>query len=184
MEFQNKHPKIYLIAGKARQGKDTVGDFIARFYQNKKVIYLEYSHYIKEYAKKVSEWDGTEETKPRELLQHLGTNLIRNQIDELFFVRRMCEDIQVYSYFYDVIIVTGVRFEIEITALQAKFPNVHTIHVERPNLRSELTNGQQQHQTEIGLHHFEQYDYKIINDSTLEALKEKVEVIVKEVETL
>lgn len=184
MDFQKRQSKIFLIAGKARQGKDTVGNFIAEAYSKQKVISLQYSHYIKEYAKRVSDWDGREETKPRELLQQLGTGLIRSQIDELFFVRRMCEDIQVYSYFYDIIVISDVRLEIEITALQAKFPNVYAIHVERPNLISELTTTQQHHRTEIGLDHFNQYDYKIINDGTLEELKEKVENIVREVDTL
>lgn len=184
MEFQNRHPKIYIIAGKARHGKDTIGSNIKELYPNQKVILLQYSYYIKEYAKRVSDWDGKEETKPRELLQQLGTTLIRNQIDELLFVRRMCEDLQVYSYFYDVIIISDVRLEIEITALQAKFPNVYTIHVERPSLISELSIEEQKHRTETGLDHFDQYDYKVINDGSLEDLKTKVENIVKEVEAL
>lgn len=184
MEYRNRQPKIYLVAGKARHGKDTVCNDIETYYLDKKVIRLQYSNYIKQYAKQISNWDGLEETKPRELLQQLGTNLIRNQIDELFFVRRMCEDIQVYSYFYDVILISDVRLEIEITALQAKFPNVYAIHVIRPNYDSGLTNEQQHHKTEIGLDHFEQYDYTIINDDTLESLSKKVKKLVKEVETL
>lgn len=183
MEFQNKQPKIYLIAGKARTGKDTIGNFISENYLNQKVIHLQFSYYIKEYAKKVSDWNGSEDTKPREFLQQLGTSLIRGQIDELFFVRRMCEDIQVYSYFYDVIIISDVRYEIEITALQAKFPNVYTIYTERFHQR-ELTEEQQKHSTEVGLDHYDQYDYKVVNDCTLGELKEKIDQIVKEVDAL
>lgn len=181
MEYQSQNPKIFLIAGKARNGKDTVGDFIADYYSNQKVIKLQYSHYIKEYAKKISDWDGSEETKPRELLQQLGTSLIREQIDELFFVKRMCEDIKVYSYFYNIIIISDARLEEEITTLQEQFEHVYVLHVHRPNLESELTSAQQQHRTEVGLDHFDQYDYRIINDGTLEELKEKVETIMKEV---
>lgn len=181
MEYQNKEPKIFLIAGKARNGKDTVGNFIRDYYSNQKVITLQYSHYIKEYAKRISDWDGSEENKPRELLQQLGTSLIREQIDEYFFIHRMREDIRVYSYFYNVIIISDVRLEEEITALQEQFDNVYVLHVSRPNLESELTATQQHHRTEIGLDYFDRYDYKIINDGTLEDLKEKVEAIMKEV---
>ncbi len=181
MEYQNKEPKIFLIAGKARNGKDTVGDFICDYYSNQKVIKLQYSHYIKEYAKRISDWDGSEETKPRELLQQLGTSLIREQIDEFFFIHRMCEDIKVYSYFYDVIIISDVRLEEEITTLQKQFKYVYVLYVSRPNLESELTITQQQHRTEVGLDHFDKYDYKIINDGTLADLKVKVETIMKEV---
>lgn len=181
MKYQNQNPKIFLIAGKARNGKDTVGDFIHDYYSNQKVIKLQYSHYIKEYAKRISDWDGSEETKPRELLQQLGTSLIREQIDEYFFIHRMCEDIKVYSYFYNVIIISDVRLEEEITTLQEHFNNVYVLHVSRPNLESELTATQQQHRTEVGLDYFDGYDYRIVNDGTLEDLKEKVKTIMKEV---
>ena len=182
MEYQTKTPKIFLIAGKARHGKDSVGNFIEAHYKEKKVIRLQYSHYIKEYAKQISDWDGSDETKPRELLQQLGTELIREQIDEMLFVRRMCEDIMVYSYFFDVIIISDVRLEPEITVIQETFPNVTVIHVERPNLVSELSSQQLQHRTEIGLDQFTSYDYHIINDGTLEALEQKVKQMIKEVE--
>ena len=182
MEYQNKEPKIFLIAGKARHGKDSIANFIETHYTDKKVIRLQYSHYIKEYAKRISDWDGSEETKPRELLQQLGTELIREQIDEMLFIRRMCEDMKVYSYFFDVMIVSDVRLEPEITVIQETFPNVTVIYVERPDLVSELTGIQQQHRTETGLDHFTNYDYRIMNDSTLEVLQQKVEKMIEEVE--
>lgn len=53
--------------------------------------------YIKEYAKRISDWDGNDETKPRTLLQVLGTDIIRNTIDDKFFINRTIEDIKVYS---------------------------------------------------------------------------------------
>ena len=52
--------------------------------------------YIKDYFG----WDGSEETKPRELLQNLGVELIKTHIDDSMLVRRMVEDIKVYSYFF------------------------------------------------------------------------------------
>ena len=75
-----------MISGKARHGKDTVAGLIEKIYKekNKSIINLQYSSYIKEYAKKISGWDGSEETKPRTLLQELGTDVIRNKIDSLF----------------------------------------------------------------------------------------------------
>ena len=41
MEITNKHPKIYLLSGKARNGKDTTAEFLKKFYEadGKKVIY-------------------------------------------------------------------------------------------------------------------------------------------------
>ncbi len=182
MEFHNKHPKIFLIAGKARHGKDTIGNYIKEYYSNQKCIFLSFAHYIKEYAMCISDWDGQDETKPRELLQKLGTELIREQIDEMLFIHRMIEDIRVYSYFFDIIIITDARLELEITTIRKTCSNVTVIHVERPSLVSELTQSQQQHRTETGLDHFHDYDYCIVNDGTLDALKQKVEKLLEEVE--
>jgi len=61
-----------------------------------------------------------------------------------------------------------------ITKLQEHFSNVKTIHVVRPNFDNGLSVSQKQALVEVGLDHFHQYDYEIINDGTLEELKEKV----------
>ena len=162
MEFEKKNPRIFIIAGKARNGKDTIGNYIEEYYESQKCIRLQYSHYIKEYAMHISNWDGS--------------------IYAIYLKYFAKEDIHVYSYFFDVIIITDARLEIEITTIQETFSNVTVIHVERPNLVTELTMSQQQHRTEVGLDHFNNYDYNIVNDSTLDQLKEKVETILEEVE--
>ena len=66
---------IYLVGGKARSGKDTISDFMQKELEKdgKKVCRLQVSSYIKYYAQKYFGWDGSEETKPRELLIELGT---------------------------------------------------------------------------------------------------------------
>ena len=116
MEFINKEPKIYIISGKARSGKDTIASIIKEYYESKskKVITLAYATYLKEYAKRITNWDGQEETKPRELLQNLGVELIKTYIDENMLINRIKEDIKVYSYFFDIIIITDARFKEEI----------------------------------------------------------------------
>ena len=88
MNLEEKNPFIFIISGKARHGKDTVASMIRNAYEKigLNTINLQYSTPIKEYAKKISNWDGSDETKPRELLQLLGTELIRQKIDFLFFV--------------------------------------------------------------------------------------------------
>ena len=91
MELREGKTFVYIVCGKARHGKDTVAEIIRNYYEelNLKILNIQYSSYIKDYAKKISNWDGSEETKPRELLQQLGTNVIREKIDNLFFVKRI-----------------------------------------------------------------------------------------------
>ena len=77
--------KIFLIAGKARSGKDTLSDFlIEELEKNNKVCRLQISGYLKYYIMKYFGWDGREETKPRDLLNYLGTDIIRNKINLIF----------------------------------------------------------------------------------------------------
>ena len=55
-------------------------------------------------------WDGKEETKPRQLLQELGTDVIRNKLNKAdMLIERQLDDIEIYSYFYDAIIVPDIR---------------------------------------------------------------------------
>ena len=176
--------KIFVISGKARHGKDTVALDIKEIYEKKglRVINLAYGSYIKEYAKKISDWDGKEESKPRELLQELGTDVIRKKIDNDFFVRRICEDIKVYSYYFDIITISDARFPNELEWPKKIFENVINIRIIRDGYDSVLTKTEQKHLTEVALDEYNNYDYVIHNDGTLEDLKEKVLDVVRKVE--
>lgn len=179
--MENKMPKIFVIAGKARSGKDTVASIIKDKITDKKVINLQYSFYIKEYAKKISSWDGSEETKPRELLQIIGTDIIRNKIDKHFFIKKLIDDIKVYSYFFDVITISDARYKDEIELIKESYSNTISIGVMRPNFDNGLTSDEKKHPTEIDLDDYDNYDYKIINDGNLLELEQKVEKILEEV---
>lgn len=178
--------KIYLISGKARNGKSTVGEFIKEEYENKgkKVCEIGYGSYIKYYAKTYFGWDGKEETKPRSLLQELGTEIIRKKIDPMFHVNRIMEDIKVLSYFYDIAVISDVREPIEIITPKEKFDDVVSINVKRTNFESDLSEKEQQHFTEIALDSFDDYDYKVLNDGILDDLKIKVKEIIEKEEVV
>lgn len=182
MEFINKNPKIYIFAGKARSGKDTSADFIKKYYENdgKSVVTLQYSTYLKEYAKKITNWSGSDQDKPRQLLIELGTDLIRGKIDKYLFVNRMIEDIIVMSYFFDVIVISDARLIEELEIPREKLKNVKIINIKRPNFDNGLTKEQQKSLTESALDNYTNYDYSIINDGTLENLNEKIIKMLKE----
>lgn len=184
MEFKKHDIKIYLVCGKARHGKDTVAEIIKSHYEGQglKAINDFYSYYMKDYAKRITGWSGADdETKPREFLQQFGTNLVRNQIDDDLFINRMIEDIKIFDYFYDVIIISDGRLVKELDRIRDEFHNVTIIRVNRPNFDNGLTEEQKKHITETGLDNYSNYDYVIENDSTIESLKEKVEKIIMEV---
>ncbi len=177
MEFNKKKIKLFILSGKARSGKDLVYSFIKNYYDNKKAINISFGYYIKDYAKRVSDWDGSEETKPRELLQSLGIELVKNKIDSKLFIRRVLEDILVFSYFYDIIVVTDARLLDEIETLKENYPEAITIRINR-DFDNGLTVSEKNHITETDLDNYDKFDYVIENDDKLE---QKLLDILKEV---
>lgn len=178
MEYIDKKPKIYVISGKAKSGKDTIANIICNYYKDKKCKKISYAYYLKEYIKNIFNWDGKEETKPRDLLQSIGIDLLQKKIDEHFLINRVVEDIKVYSYFYDVIIITDARLIDEIEIPKNKFSNVTTIRINN-NSDNDLTLEQKKHITETALDNYTNFDYVINNTSDYDALKQSVNKILE-----
>ena len=173
--------KIILIAGKARSGKSTIANYMVDELkrQGKKPCELQIGQYIKYYANKYFGWDGKEETKPRSLLQELGTEVIRNKIDPDFHIDRLIQDIKVLSYFYDTFIVSDVRMPVEIEKPKKEFDNVVTLKMRRES--DELNDNQLKHVTETALDSYEEFDYIVDNNKTLEDLELKTKDILERI---
>lgn len=176
----NRLKKIFIIAGKARQGKDTVYEFIKDYYDDCKVLHLPNNYYMRDYAKRITSWDGKDETKPRDLLNELAD--LGRSFDEHFYIKRTIEDIVFFSNYYDIIVIPDARFPYEIEIPTSKFDNVISIHITRPNYNSELSEAQKKHLVETSLDNFDEYDYKLVNDGTLEDLKKKVFELLDKIE--
>lgn len=184
MKIESKKPKIYLIAGKARTGKNKIADYIKEYYQknNKKVVISPYTKYLKLYIEQITNKKIDEENKPRDLLQQISSEIIKKELKmSNFFIDRQIEDIKIYSYFMDIIIIPDVRFPNEIDILKEKFSNVISIGVTRENFISPLTKEQQEDITETSLDNYQNYDYKI-NNTNLEELEKQVIEIIKNTE--
>ncbi len=177
--------KVYLVSGKAKHGKDTTGKFIKEKYleMGKKSCIMHLSNPIKEYCLKYFGWDGKEEDKPRELMQRLGSEIIRKQLGkQSFFVDRITEDIEILSHFFDCFIITDVRLPYEIEELKKRFPHTCSIHIYRRNFKNpNLSLSEQNHETEVALDDYQAFDYYVYND-TLEQLQKEIEEIVRKEE--
>ena len=172
--------KIILIGGKARHGKDTTADYFQELFEKESftVIRSQISKYLKQYVKDYFSDYEKDEDKPRDLLQKLGTDIIRVKLGkESFFVDRTIEDIEILSNFFDCIIISDIRYPIEFDKIAARFPNdTIKIMLNRINFDGVLNSEQARHLTEIALDDYKDYDYLLVND-TLEKLKEDVEEI-------
>lgn len=175
MDIEFKNPRIYIMGGKAKHGKDTFSAYLKKEYESheKKVLITQLSKYIKYYAREMTGWNLTEEDKPREFLQQLGTNVIREKLNkEDLFITRMIEDLEIFSYFYDAIIISDARFKKEINDIKAVYKDAIAVHVVRPDFDNGLTEEQKHHRTEIDLDDFNDFNEEVIN-TTFESLEEK-----------
>ena len=176
---------IYLISGKARTGKGTIGSILKKEYEkrNYRVCEIQIMRTLKGYLKDYFGWDGREETKPRKMLQNMGTEVIREQMNKPFFhIDRLTEDILVLSNYFDIFIVNDIRLPLEIEILKERFSSVVSIHIIRENYISPLEQDEQKHITELALDDYEKFDYKIVNSSLNEITSDIIEIIDSEVD--
>ena len=175
---------IYLISGRARNGKGTVSDIIKKAYEqrNFKVCEIQIMRTLKEYLKDYFGWDGKEETKPRKMLQQIGTDIIRDKMNLPYFhIDRLTEDIKVLSNFFDVFIVNDIRLPLEIETIRKRFKKVISINVTRPNYISPLETSEQVHITELALNDYKNFDYEIVNSSLEQLTSDIIKIVDSEV---
>lgn len=176
--------KLFLISGRARNGKGLVSDIIKENLEKKghKVCKIQVMRTLKGYLKDYFGWDGLEETKPRKKLQEIGTEIIRNKMNKEFFhINRLIEDIEVLSNFFDVFIVDDIRLPLEIETLKNKFSNSVSINVTREGYISPLEPSEQVHITELALNDYKNFDYEIVNSSIEKLNSDIISIIDSEV---
>ncbi len=174
MQYNYKSPKIYIISGKAKSGKDKMADMIIEKNKDKKCIKLSYAYYLKQYVKKITGWDGLEETKPRKILQDFGIDFLKNKIDKYFLINRVLEDVEIYSYFYDLIIITDARLIEEIEIPKQKLKNITVIRIKGDH--NNLSIEEKNHITETNLDDYKNFDYVIDNNNLEEELNKILEL--------
>ena len=179
MEFIKKNPKIIVLSGKAQSGKNVCASIIKNYYNDLglKIVIISYASYLKMYAKEVLGWDDSESTKPRDFLQQVGVELIKNKINPNMLIDRVIDDIRVYSYFFDIIVISDARFVDEIEVIRKIFSNVSVIHVLGKS--NDLTFEQQNHSTETGLDNYNDYDFIINNGGSKDELKKNILEVLK-----
>ena len=165
--------RIFLVCGKAGSGKRDVARYIKEYYIYKmeETVITQYSKYVKQFAKELTDWDGQDSTKPRRYLQTLGAELRR--IDPNYFTRRMIEDIDLYKNHVQNIVIDDVRMPNEINAMYDSFDNVYSICVLNQFGKSKLSLEEQTDVTETALENYTDFDYMLVNEDE-KVLRDKV----------
>ena len=182
MDLKKRDFLIICTCGKARSGKSMVAKYIYDKYKNDgySVIISPYTKYLKQYISDITGWDKSDNNKPRDLLQSLSKDLIKGKLNNKnFFINRQLEDIDFYSYFFDVIIVPDVRFPREIEVLREKYNKVVSIGIVRDNYDSDLTDSEKQDETETSLDNYYDYDYVLYNTNKDKLKKDTYKIIEK-----
>ena len=164
--------KLYLICGKARAGKDTFAKLIKQEEEknNNKVCILKLTAPLYSWAEDYFDYDKEKDEKPRELLQTLGYDILQLKLKKKdFLLDYLITTIEVLDNYYDVGLITDGRLVHEIEVLKEKYPNIKTILLTNKK-DNKLTNKEKNHQTEIDLDDYKDFDY-IVENKDMESLK-------------
>ena len=165
--------KIFVIGGKAKCGKNTFGEYLREELKDYgyKPCVMHLTEPLYSYAKNYFEWDGNENNKPREFFQKMGVEIIKEKLGKKnFLLKRLYEDIEILSNFFDAFIITDARLKDEFESLKKKYDDVVTIKLEREDYNDELTTEEANHITEKEIEAYEAFDY-IIENRSLDDLK-------------
>lgn len=176
MDNKKKMPQVITISGRMGSGKDTLANYIKEELTKVgcRVLITHYADLLKYILKQYFDWDGKKNDLGRWLLQHVGTDIFRNQYDENFWCSFVGVIIYLFGEKWDYVIIPDARFENEVESMKAWF-DATSINVIRENIPEELSI-HTEHESEHGLDEYE-FDLTCVNDEGLEKLRESAREI-------
>lgn len=176
--------KIILVSGKARHGKTEFARQAKEYLesQNKRVCIIAFGDLLKFWAGKYFGWDGTKTETQRTLLQTVGDNFRKYNMD--FWAEKVADFIHATYYYFDYFIVDDTRYGNEISCIQWQLPmnDIYTVRIERENFESDLTPEQRAHSSECDLDNYTHFEYKIYNDGDLEKYKKAIRAVIDDID--
>lgn len=171
--------KLFVIGGVAKSGKNTFGEYLSEELKNYgcKPCVMHLTEPLYSYAKNYFLWDENGDAKPREFLQKMGIEIIKEKMHKPYFlVNRICEDIEILSNFFDTFIITDARLIMEFEELRKRFDDVITIKISRVNYDNGLTEEEKKHVTETEILDYDHFHY-IVENKNLDALRSEARKI-------
>ena len=145
--------EILLFCGKAQHGKDSSAKIIKNKLGDSAVI-LHFAYLLKMIAKEYLNWDGTKVGQSRTLLQWLGTDRVRKEMQwNGYWAERVCDFIEILSNKYEYFLIPDCRFPNEVEIPKKRFPNcrVTLIKIIRKDFDNGLSKEQKTHPSETSL---------------------------------
>ena len=173
--------KLLIIGGKAKSGKNTLAHYLREELKKYgyKACIINLTEPLYSYARNHFEWNEYSDEKPREFLQKVGIEIIKEKLGKkTFLLDRAIEDIEILSCFFNAFIIADARLQMEFTYLKERFPTAKTIKLIRPGYDTNLTLEEQKHITEVDLDNYNDFNY-IIECQNLRELKKAAKDIVE-----
>ena len=162
--------KVICISGKAQHGKDTTASIMASTLRERgfRVLVAHYADLLKYICKMFFGWDGKKDEDGRQLLQYVGTDVIRAQ-DQNFWVRFIGSVLNLFPDEWDFVLIPDTRFPNEISAMNGYGFDVSLLRVIRDGFDNGLTEKQKNHPSETSLDGVKA-DYTIHNNGPMSDL--------------
>lgn len=172
--------KVFIIGGEAGSGKSTLGNLLKEELKDYgyKPCVMQITNPLYSYAENYFNYDPNRDPKPREFLQKMGIEIIREKLGKKdFLLNRLYEDIEILSNFFDVFIITDARLINEFLSIKAKYQDVVSIKLIRKDFDNRLSEEEKQHITEKEISMYNDFDF-IVENKGLESLREEaIEII-------
>tara|TARA_B100000029_G_scaffold454054_1_gene480271 strand:- start:885 stop:1469 length:585 start_codon:yes stop_codon:yes gene_type:complete len=188
----NKLPKIILLSGLKRSGKDTFANYLHNNYDYhhlkitsklKDCIKLLFGLEDEDFEQKKEELNPNWNTTSRRLMQFIGTDIFQYKIQELiphigrnFWIKSLFNEELIYNLINNEnyrIVISDLRFLHEYSEIEKlNIPFIH-IRINNQNLDSEVDT----HISETELYDIP-YNYEIKNDSSLDVFYSKISSLI------
>jgi hypothetical protein len=171
-----KKPKIILISGKARSGKDEFAklalEYLSAKYPSLKAKRLAFGDWVKYVCAQYFDCTYERNSHNRTQWQQIGTERGRFNHEDIW-VNMTIELVKGIFSDYDFIFIPDVRFPNECERWEEEDFDIIKIRIKRENFDNGLTEEQKNHASETSLDNY-WFDVIIDNNSTLEAYNDEV----------
>lgn len=144
--------KVICISGKAGHGKDTAAQFLKEQLElgENRVLVAHYGDLVKYVCKTFFDWNGVKDEAGRELLQTIGTDIVRAE-DPDYWVRFIADMLRFFGTLVDYVLIPDTRFYDEIEYLIKSGFDVTHMRIIRDGYVSDMPEEQQNHESETAL---------------------------------
>lgn len=172
--------RVIAISGHAQNGKDTTANILSDKLRSEgsRVLITHYGDLVKYVCKMFFGWDGKKDEAGRTLLQKVGTDVVRD-IYPNYWVDFIVDMIRFFGDNWDYVLIPDARFPNEIEYIADSGIETMHVRVDRGDFDNGLTDEQKNHPSERLLDSY-RYDWMIENCGTIEDLKSKIDVFIKE----